>query len=114
MTITYALIEGVEKAAKETPDRCRIITKARVNRLLTSEGKVIGVVYEKDGKSFEEFGCVVICTGGYAHDYGEDSLLKRYRPELMKFPTTNGSYCTGDGIKMSVAIGADTADMEWV
>jgi succinate dehydrogenase/fumarate reductase flavoprotein subunit len=29
----------------------------------------------------------------------------------MKLPTTNGEHCTGDGIKMALAVGAGTADM---
>jgi len=32
----------------------------------------------------------------------------------MKFPTTNGPHCTGDGIKMANAIGGALADMEYV
>merc|ERR1719436_1256892 len=32
----------------------------------------------------------------------------------MHLPTTNGEHCTGDGIKMSEAIGAKTVDLEWV
>lgn len=38
----------------------------------------------------------------------------KYRPDLLKLPTTNGEHCTGDGIKMSQAIGADVVDMEYV
>ena len=53
-----------------------------------------------------------MCTGGYGHDYGNDSLLKKHRPDLFEYPTTNGVHCTGDGIKIAVQIGADTADME--
>ena len=32
----------------------------------------------------------------------------------MSLPTTNGEHCTGDGIKMALAIGAGTVDMESV
>ena len=37
MTITYALIQLVEKIAEET-DKAKIITKARVTELITSDG----------------------------------------------------------------------------
>merc|ERR1711884_951471 len=37
MTITYALIQMVEKVAEKT-DRARIITKARAHKLLTNNG----------------------------------------------------------------------------
>merc|ERR1712157_710795 len=43
-----------------------------------------------------------------------DSLLAKYRPDLLHLPTTNGEHCTGDGIKMGLAIGAKTIDLEWV
>merc|ERR1711937_797006 len=53
MTITYALIQMLEKVAEKT-DRGRIITKACVNKLLTntSDGKVsvVGLTYSKGGE----------------------------------------------------------------
>jgi len=33
---------------------------------------------------------------------------------LAHLPTTNGDHCTGDGLKMSMAVGADTVDLEWI
>merc|ERR1719145_324004 len=45
MTITYALIQSVEKVAEST-DLARIITKACANKLLTDEsGRCVGTVY---------------------------------------------------------------------
>ena len=44
--------------------------------LTNSNGVVNGVVYEKDGKQFEEYGPVIIATGGYGADFSENSLLK--------------------------------------
>merc|ERR1712070_377969 len=37
-----------------------------------------------------------------------------HRPDLLHLPTTNGEHCTGDGLKMAMAAGADTVDLEWV
>jgi len=112
MTITYALMEKLEDLTKNEPHRARIVTKARVTKLVTeSTGAVTGVVYEKDGQSFTEYGPVIIATGGYGADYSEDSLLKKYRPDILHLPTTNGDHCTGDGIKMAIAIGADLKDI---
>ena len=75
---------------------------------------MIGVRYEKDGKLHEAFGVVVIATGGFAADFTDTSLMNKFRPDLKSLPTTNGSHCTGDGIKMSQQVGADVVDMEWV
>merc|ERR1711972_75897 len=51
MTITYALIQMLEKVAEKT-DRARIITKACANKLLTNpnSGACVGLVYSKGNK----------------------------------------------------------------
>lgn len=113
MTITYALIQMVEKIS-ERSDLARIINKAKVKQLLMNNGAVCGVLYEKRGKDFKEEGPVILATGGFGADFTEDSLLAKYRPDLLHLPTTNGDHTTGDGIKMGEAIGARSIDLEWV
>merc|ERR1719510_1672884 len=113
MTITYALIQMVEKVAEKT-DKARIITKARVVQLLTENNICIGCIYEKGGQRFQEHGPVILASVGFGADFTQNSLLGLYRPDLMHLPTTNGEHCTGDGIKMGEAIGAKTIDLEWV
>jgi flavocytochrome c len=114
MTITYALIQMVEKVA-ERSDKARIITKARVHKLLTNSAKAcIGCCYERSGAEFQEHGPVILASGGFGADFTKDSLLAMYRPDLMHLPTTNGEHCTGDGIKMGEQIGAKAVDLEWV
>lgn len=118
MTITYALTVALEKAEKEDSHRAKILKKARVTRLLRGQeanSPVVGVVYvDKDGKEHTELGPVIITTGGFGADFTESSLLAKYRPELLKFSTTNGDHCTGDGLKMGAAVGAGLVDMEHV
>merc|ERR1711988_1802978 len=113
MTITYALIQAFEKLA-ETSDKARIINKARVFELITTTKGVVGCIYEKGGINTKEYGPVILCSGGFGADFGSDSLLAKYRPDLLHLPTTNGEHCTGDAIKMGEAIGAETIDLEWV
>merc|ERR1719262_548067 len=79
-----------------------------------NEKACVGCVYEKGGVQFQEHGPVIICTGGFGADFTQNSLLAKYRPDLLHLPTTNGEHCTGDGIKMGEAIGAKTIDLEWV
>jgi len=115
MTITYALMEKLDDISRKQPDVVRILLKAKATKLLQdSNGTVIGVQFEKDGKLHEEFGPVVLSTGGYAADFAEDGLLKKYRPDIIHLPTTNGDHSTGDGIKMVSAIGGKSIDMEKV
>jgi len=114
MTITMALLEALEEVQQKDPNRCQIINEAKVTSLLHDKNGVTGVEYTKGGKTHRVNGTVIIATGGYAADYTDDSLLKKYRPDLMAFPTTNGEHCTGDGIKMAMKLGAAVVDMEWV
>jgi len=115
MTITYALIQMVEKISERPDGLARIITKAKATRLLMNKANAcVGCVYEKGGAEFQEHGPVIICTGGFGADFTSESLLAKYRPDLMHLPTTNGEHCTGDGIKMGAAIGGKTIDLEWV
>lgn len=100
MVITYALMENLENIAEETPDRARIIKKARVTRVLREGDKSVGVEYECDGKTYKEYGPVVLATGGYAADFDKGGLLEQHRPDLLGLSTTNGDHCTGDGQKM--------------
>ncbi|CAG8542860.1 15818_t:CDS:10 [Funneliformis caledonium] len=114
MTITYALMELLEEIAEKQPNRARIVMKARVTKLIKEGEEVIGVEYEKDGQTFKELGPVILATGGYAADFTESSLLKKYRPDIYDLPTTNGDHCTGDGHKMVLAIGGQAIDLEKV
>merc|ERR1719163_1916072 len=90
--------------------------KSKVTKLIRdSSGQVVGVEgVNAKGAKFTEYGPVIVCTGGFGADFAEDSLLVKHRPDLAHLPTTNGDHCTGDGLKMAMAIGADTCDLEWV
>merc|ERR1712031_42150 len=112
-TITYALIQMLEKISEKT-DRGRIITKAHVNKLIMNGNACVGCEYAKGGQQLKEFGPVIFASGGFGADFGQDSLLAKYRPDLLHLPTTNGEHCTGDGIKLGEKIGAKTIDLEWV
>merc|ERR1719299_163439 len=132
MTITYALMQTFEKLAEQS-DRAKIINKAKVTKLivngstdsslferveetmhLSNGAHVVGCVYEKGGVETKEYGPVILTSGGFGADFGNDSLLAKYRPDLLHLPTTNGEHCTGDAIKMGEAVGANSVDLEWV
>merc|ERR1712160_175816 len=94
--------------------RSRIINKAKVVDLVMNEKCCVGCSYEKGGQTLKEFGPVIFCSGGFGADFGSDSLLALYRPDLLHLPTTNGEHCTGDGIKIGEKHGAQSVDLEWV
>merc|ERR1711972_956630 len=64
MTITYALIQMLEKVAEKT-DRARIITKACVNKLICNGPAVVGCEYLKAGATYKEYGPVIFASGGF-------------------------------------------------
>jgi len=108
-------MERLEDLAVSTPERVKILKKARVTKLIKDDsGAVVGVEYEVKGKTDSAYGPVILATGGYAADFTEDSLLKKHRPEFWDLPTTNGEHCTGDGQKLAMAIGANAVDLEKV
>ncbi|CAD6502319.1 BgTH12-02554 [Blumeria graminis f. sp. triticale] len=114
MAITYALMQRLEELAESQPERVQIIKKAKVSALNKDGNKVKGVTYEVGGKTFSIDGPVVLATGGYAADFTETSLLKKYRPDTYNLSTTNGVHATGDGQKMVMAIGGNGIDMDKV
>ena len=115
MTITYALMEKLENISKSDPNRAKVLTKARATKLIQEgDNKVVGIEYEKDGKTFTEYGAVILATGGYAADFGDNSLLAKYRPDLVHLPTTNGPWSTGDGHKLVLKVGGAAVDLEKV
>lgn len=117
MTITYALMEAIEKIQDEQPHRAKVLCKTTVTRILTdASGAAVGVEYVTKGVPGTAHGPVVIASGGYGADFGPNSLLAKWRPDLVSanLATTNGEHCTGDGIRMAEAIGADLVDMKQV
>lgn len=114
MAITYALMQRLEELVEQDPDRVQVIKKAKVTKLEKDGNKVTGVTYDFGGESHTVEGVVVLATGGYAADFGEDSLLKKWRPDTFDLASTNGTHATGDGHKMLMAIGANDIDMDKV
>ena len=114
MAITYALMQRLEELVENDPDRMQIIKKARVTAVNKEDNKVTGVTYEFGGESNSVDGVVVVATGGYAADFGEGSLLKKYRPDTYDLASTNGTHATGDGLKMLMAIGGNGIDLDKV
>ncbi|KAJ8902263.1 hypothetical protein NDN08_006670 [Rhodosorus marinus] len=110
-TIMKTLIDALK--SDEYKDRLNIKLNNAVKGLLGSEESgVVGVLSEFSGETEEiHADAVVLASGGYCA--GGDVLLK-YAGEKAKFPTTNGPWATGDGIKLGMEFGAAARDMEHV
>lgn len=59
---------------------------------------------------------MVLASGGYAFAASGDpnSLLRRHAPQACAYPTTNGPFAVGDGIRMAQEAGVSLVDMEQV
>lgn len=58
---------------------------------------------------------VILATGGFSNDRSnEGSLLSEFAPEKLSFPTTNGPWASGRGVKMARAMGAALVGMNRV
>ncbi|CBH15369.1 NADH-dependent fumarate reductase [Trypanosoma equiperdum] len=109
-------------------ERVTIMTHVSVTELLhetdttpdgASEVRVTGVRYrdlsDVDGQPSKLLAdAVVLATGGFSNDREENSLLCKYAPHLASFPTTNGPWATGDGVKLATSVGAKLVDMDKV
>ena len=88
----------------------------------TRASAVQGVIYRRNANNqlvTVHAKSVILASGGFGHDFsdinnGGESLLKKYVPHLMKFPTTNGPQAQGLGVKMAERIGAGLVDMDQV
>lgn len=115
MAITYALMSKLEELAESHPERVYISKKSKVVDLLKQGDVCNGLVFVKDNEKFKVHGPVVLATGGYAADFdSKDSLLAKYRPDVMKLSTTNGNHATGDGQKLVMKYGGIGIDLDKV
>lgn len=114
MAITYALMQRLEELSDLEPDRVQIVKKARVTSVNKEGNFISGVTYDVNGESQTANGVVVLATGGYAADFGNNSLLQNHRPDTFGLSSTNGAHATGDGQKMLMEIGANGIDMDKV
>ena len=114
--IGYYLISKISKKMQEISN-IKIYYNSTVIKLLKNEtnDKIYGLKYKKDNKEYTIYcKAIILTSGGYGHDFGEHGLLKEYVPKIMNFPSTNGEYSKGSGIKLGREIGDDLVDMDKV
>lgn len=117
MAITYALLEKLENLADLEPTRVAILKKCQVIDLVKNgDFDIIGLKYKNlvDKTKAELSGPVIMATGGYAADFTKNSLLRKYRPDIIDLPSTNGVHATGDGQKIMLKNKGVGIDMDKV
>ena len=80
MTVTYALIQMVEKITEKS-DEAKIIT----------DGVRTGCIYVKGSADFKESGpeSVIFASGDFNTDFTQNSMPATYRPDLLRLPILN-------------------------
>ncbi|GAQ80621.1 hypothetical protein KFL_000580150 [Klebsormidium nitens] len=101
------------------PSAVQVLTNTRALELLQDSrtGRVKGVRCRVGDGSGEgdravEADAVVLATGGYSAD--REGLLQKHVPGVSRLATTNGAWATGDGVKLGLAIGAGSVDLDQV
>ncbi|WP_418620994.1 flavocytochrome c [Acetilactobacillus jinshanensis] len=87
-----------------------IFNHAHVTRILTNGPRVFGVTVNFKGQKdvHVNSNVVILATGGFG---AGKSIIKKYRPDLLHYRTTNQPGATGDGLKLGANVGAGLVDM---
>ncbi|KAG5492531.1 hypothetical protein JKF63_01109 [Porcisia hertigi] len=101
--MTGITVTALESTSHARPDGV-LMRKVTGVRLIQTDGQPM--VLNADA--------VILATGGFSNDHTTSSLLQRYAPQLASFPTTNGVWATGDGVKMASQLGVALVDMDKV
>ncbi|MFT9202639.1 MAG: flavocytochrome c [Liquorilactobacillus satsumensis] len=106
------LIQGLLQALQQ--QKIPLVTETTVTRLLRStSGATQGVeVKFADGtKKTLHSKVVVLATGGFG---ASKELLQKYRPDLLRYRTTNHAGATGDGLRLAHQVGAELMQMNLI
>lgn len=105
--LTSRLTTQVKKAGVD------IFTGAKVTKLLQDAKKrVNGVEVETpDGIKTVKAKVVLLATGGFG---ASKDIIKKYRPDLVDYKTTNQPGATGDGLKLAEALDAQLMQMNFI
>ena len=100
-----------QQEESEESKRFHLLTQTKVTKLLTdSHGAVVGVeIRGKDSKKDLHADAVIIAAGGFS---SSKKLLGQYAPDLVRLPSTNGEWATGDGIMLAEQVHAKLVDMQ--
>lgn len=115
--ITNSLLRILKKKKQQVT----VLNKTSVTKLVTDHsGKVVGVEHQPTGGgpvTTVHCKAVILASGGFAGGVAREakkSLMNKYRPDLVDFPTSNPASATGDGMRIAEEIGAELMDMEYV
>lgn len=103
------LVEGLLKNVHER--NIPIFVNTDVTDIKENDGKVNEVTVQVQGEKPKDITgkAIIVTTGGFG---ANEEFIKKYRPDLEGYVTTNQSGSTGDGITMIEKLGGQTVDMD--
>lgn len=102
------LVSGLLRNVKK--QNIPVFVNSDVTKVNMQNGKVTGVKVKinQDKTKTISSKAVVVTTGGFG---ASKQLIKKYRPDLANYVTTNQKGSTGDGLKLVTDAGGYTVDM---
>ncbi|KAI5959018.1 OSM1 [Candida pseudojiufengensis] len=101
----FAIVSALIKKIEEYQPNVTILKQSKLIEILKSEkdNEVIGIKYTNELNETKTIYCnnLILATGGFSADTENSSLISKYRPDLINFPSSNGQQTTGDGIKIA-------------
>lgn len=100
----FAIVSSLIKKV-QLSETVQVFTQTRFVEFIRQDSGVVGIVAQdqEDSRQLNLLAKnVVLATGGVCADlHGSDSIIKRFRPDLLEYPQTNSPLTTGDGQKIA-------------
>ncbi|MDF7638995.1 flavocytochrome c [Lactobacillus sp. ESL0791] len=105
------LVTGALKQIQK--ENIPVFNKAKVVKLIQDETKAVtGVEVETSaGTKRVAAKAVLLASGGFG---ASKEIIKKYRPDLVDYKTTNQAGATGDGLKLAEAVDAQLVQMNFI
>ena len=102
------LIEGLLKNIQK--EDIPVYNEAKITKLLQDEDKrIVGI--EVNGTKQIAAKAVILATGGFG---ASQEIIKKYRPDLAGYKTTNQAGATGDGLLLAEDVDAQLIQMDFI
>lgn len=107
------LVNHLEEIAAKYDDSIDVFNNCDVKKILTDkDGNVTGATVGTEGGPRDvKAKAVLLASGGFGHN---KKMIRKYRPDLVNYETTNGPGSTGEGIKLATEVGAQLTQMDLI